>query len=224
MNAEAGHSDGEVLRTELVPFQPRSWRNRGRMSEGHRERLAERSAQLGFPDAAAAAAWAPQVLDVGFGSGESLLSAARAWPSARVLGVEVHAPGLLRATDGLVDAGLDGGAVRVLAADVTVLLPLLRPGSLRLVQAFHPDPWPKRRHAARRLFSADVLARLTELLAPGGVLHLVTDDDTYAAAVRADVPPVLTPCIPPAAPRTRYGQRARIAGRTVHDLAWMSAG
>lgn len=204
------------------PFQPRSWRNRGRMPELHRTRLAVRTAALAFPDPATAAAWAPTVLDIGFGYGESLVELGRTCADARVLGVDVHSPGQLRAMDALVAAGLDAGSVRVLPSDVTALLPLLAPGSLDRVQAFHPDPWPKRRHADRRLFRPAVLARLAELLAPGGLLHLVIDDDIYAGSVRAAVAeiPGLTPVEPPVVPETKYGRRARVAGRTIHDLAW----
>ncbi|HUR74764.1 MAG TPA: hypothetical protein VMZ00_10845 [Sporichthya sp.] len=202
-------------------FEPRSWRNRGRMPEPHRARLAERAAALAFGDPATAAAWAPTVLDIGFGYGESLVAVGQARPADRVLGVDVHSPGQLRAMDALAAAGLDH--VRVLPADVTALLPLLAAGSLQLVQAFHPDPWPKRRHAIRRLLKAPLVARLAELLAPAGVLHVVIDDDTYAASMRevAAAAGSLAPITPPTAPETKYGRRARAAGRTVHDMAWV---
>lgn len=200
---------------------PRSWRNRGRMSEGKSERLAVRAEDLGLPDPAAAAAWAPEMLDVGFGFGESLVALAAAHPDRRVLGVEVHKPGQLRAMDRLAEA--DAHNVRILAADVVHLLPLLRPGSLHLVQAFHPDPWPKRRHAARRLFGSAVLALVCEALAPGGTFHLVVDDDTYAESVVAAMASMpVRPAAAPQAPETKYGRRALAAGRTVHSLAWQA--
>jgi len=188
------------------------------MPEPHRERLAQRAAALAFADPAAAAAWAPTVLDIGFGYGESLVALGLAHPEARVLGVDVHSPGQLRAMDRLVEAGLE--SVRVLPSDVTNVLPLLQPGSLSLVQAFHPDPWPKRKHAVRRLLQPAVIAQLASLLAPGGVLHIVIDDDTYAASVRAAATECLTAIAPPEVPETKYGRRARAAGRTVHEMAW----
>ncbi|MGQ0467048.1 MAG: tRNA (guanine(46)-N(7))-methyltransferase TrmB [Sporichthyaceae bacterium] len=200
-------------------FVPRSWRNRGRMPEGKTERLAAHAENLGLPNPEAAAAWAPEVLDIGFGYGESLAALATAHPDRRILGVEVHKPGQLRAMDRLVEAGADN--VRILAADIVALLPVLEPASLQLVQGFHPDPWPKRRHAARRLFGPVVLGRLCEVLAPGGLFHLVVDDDTYAAAAAecAAALPLRTVPAPPV-PETKYGRRAIAAGRTVHSLAW----
>jgi tRNA (guanine-N7-)-methyltransferase len=206
---------------DRTPSRPRSWRNRGRLSPADHDRLVAPD-PWSWPDPAAAAAWAPQVLDIGFGHGESLVTAAAGHPSSRVLGVEVHAPGVLRARDRLEAAGADCTSVHILRADVTALLPLLTVQSLLLEQAFHPDPWPKRRHAARRLFDGSTLLRLTELLAVGATLHLITDDDSYAAAIRAAAIGIaeLTPIEPPGAPLTKYGARARAAGRTIHELAW----
>jgi tRNA (guanine-N7-)-methyltransferase len=198
---------------------PRSWRNRGRMPETKRDRLAARAAGLALADPAAAADWAPELLDIGFGYGESLLALAAAHPERRLLGVDVHAPGQLAAMDRLAEAGARN--VRVLPGDVTLLLPLLTAGSLQLIQALHPDPWPKRRHAARRLLSAPVLTRCAALLDAGGVLHVVVDDDTYAAGIRevaAGLP--LAEVEWPAPPETRYGRRAVAAGRTVHRIAY----
>lgn len=193
------------------------------MPEPHRARLALHAEQLAFPDAAAAAAWAPQILDIGFGYGESLLALAQGNPDVRVLGVDPHSPGQLRAMDRLAAAGLADGSVRILPADVVALLPLLAPGSVELVQALHPDPWPKRRHADRRLLQPAVLARIADLLAPGGGFRAVIDDDTYAASVRtaAEAIPRLAPWPDaPPAPETKYGRRAQAAGRTAYHLAW----
>jgi tRNA (guanine-N7-)-methyltransferase len=189
------------------------------MPEPKRLRLADRAASLAFPDAAGAAAWAPEVLDIGFGYGESLLALAAELPACRILGADVHAPGQLRAMDRIAMAGLT--TVRVLPCDITELLPLLGPSSLRLVQALHPDPWPKRRHAERRLFSPAVLARCIDLLGPDGVVHIVVDDDSYAAALRAELSTLpVQSTEPPALPETKYGRRAVAAGRAVHRIAY----
>jgi tRNA (guanine-N7-)-methyltransferase len=190
------------------------------MPDTHRARLADRAAALAFRDAASAAAWEPEVLDIGFGYGESLLALAVELPGCRILGSDVHAPGQLRAMDRIAAAGL--GTVRVLPADVTTVLPLLAPGSLRLIQALHPDPWPKRRHAARRLFGPAVLGRCVELLAAGGLLHIVVDDDSYAAALHAELSTrALARVEAPPYPETKYARRALAAGRTVHRIAYV---
>jgi tRNA G46 methylase TrmB len=63
-----------------------------------------------------------------------------------------------------------------------------------------------------------------ELLAPGGVLHVVVDDDSYAAAVTAALATLpMAPVEFTAPPQTRYGRRALAAGRTVHRMAYAKA-
>ncbi len=52
---------------------------------------------------------------------------------------------------------------------------------------FFPDPWPKARHAKRRLVSGRLLELLTSRLKPGGHLLLATDDPGYAAYAIAQV-------------------------------------
>ena len=49
-----------------------------------------------------------------------------------------------------------------------------------LSQAFimFPDPWPKRRHAARRILQPEMLDHLARLIRPGGMLVMASDDPT----------------------------------------------
>ena len=42
-----------------------------------------------------------------------------------------------------------------------------------------PDPWPKAKHRANRLLSAEFLGRLSAKIKPGGYLHLATDNEAY---------------------------------------------
>ena len=48
------------------------------------------------------------------------------------------------------------------------------------MRLFFPDPWPKARHAKRRLVRPSFGALVAAKLAPGGVLHLATDQPGYA--------------------------------------------
>ena len=61
--------------------------------------------------------------------------------------------------------------------------------SWRLERIFvlHADPWPKRRHHYRRIVQHDTIARFYELLAPGGILRLATDDPGYLVWILARV-------------------------------------
>lgn len=46
-----------------------------------------------------------------------------------------------------------------------------------------PDPWPKKKHAHRRIFTKDFLNKMYPLLKDDGVFYSVTDDDTYALEI-----------------------------------------
>lgn len=56
--------------------------------------------------------------------------------------------------------------------------------SISELHIYFPDPWPKARHAKRRLFSADFLKLVHPVIKSGGKILLVTDDDSYAEGAR----------------------------------------
>ncbi len=164
----------------------------------------------------------PVVLDVGSGMGEATAAAAALDPGRGVLAVDVHTPGhgnLLR----LAEAGALAN-VRVADGDARLLLEaMLAPGSLAEVRVWFPDPWPKARHAKRRLVSAPFLALVASRLRAGGLLHVVTDWAPYAARVAdlvASSPDfdVVGRDRPATRPVTRFEQQGRDAGRAAHDL------
>jgi tRNA (guanine-N7-)-methyltransferase len=48
-----------------------------------------------------------------------------------------------------------------------------------------PDPWPKARHARRRLIQPELAALLARRLVPQGALRVATDDVAYAEWIDA---------------------------------------
>ena len=164
---------------------------------------------------------APLVLEIGFGMGEATAELAEREPQRDVLAVDVHTPGhgnLLK----LVEARRLGN-VRVLAGDARVVLTdMLGPASLCAVRVFFPDPWPKARHAKRRLVTRPFLDLVADRLVPGGILHVATDVAAYAEQV-ADVldghPLLRRTAEVPWRPSTKFEQRGAAAGRPALDLA-----
>jgi tRNA (guanine-N7-)-methyltransferase len=53
------------------------------------------------------------------------------------------------------------------------------PGSVQAVHVYFPDPWWKKRHRKRRVFTPEFAAQCERVLRPGGLLHLVTDVEEY---------------------------------------------
>jgi tRNA (guanine-N7-)-methyltransferase len=54
------------------------------------------------------------------------------------------------------------------------------------IHVLFPDPWPKRRHRARRLVRTQFLLEISRILQCHGLLRLVTDDGDYKQAIEAD--------------------------------------
>jgi tRNA (guanine-N7-)-methyltransferase len=163
---------------------------------------------------------APVVLEIGFGMGEATAEMAAAQPDHDVLAVDVHTPGqgnLLRLVEshGLTNVRVAAGDARVLLAD------MLQAGSLAAVRVFFPDPWPKVRHAKRRLVAPAFVALVVDRLAPGGVLHVATDVASYAAEARKvlTTTPALEMVDAPWRATTRFERRGAREGRPAHDVA-----
>ena len=163
----------------------------------------------------------PVVLEIGSGMGEATAEMATAQPELALLVVEVHTPGigsLLRQVD---VRGLTH--VRVADGDAVVLVrEMLAPHSLAGVRIFFPDPWPKARHAKRRLLDEEFVTLLVSRLARGAVVHVATDITAYAAQARSVLAaqPLLAAIDAPWRPRTRFEGQGLAAGRQSVDLAY----
>ena len=164
---------------------------------------------------------APLVLEIGFGMGEATALMAAADPERDLLAVDAHTPGTGALLRRLEQESLTH--VRVAEGDAVGLLrDMLAPGSLDEVRVFFPDPWPKARHAKRRLVSAPFAALVAERLRPGGRLHVATDWPAYAAQVLAVLG--ASPAFEVVSrdrgsrPVTRFEGQGLAAGRPPHDV------
>ena len=122
----------------------------------------------------------PLVVELGFGRGEFLLDLATREPQQAFVGVEVSFKRTLKMARRLARLplrnlrllqGLAESAVREALPDASVACFWIN----------FPDPWPKARHARRRLVQPPFVELLSRRLAPGGALRVATDDPDYAA-------------------------------------------
>jgi tRNA (guanine-N7-)-methyltransferase len=134
---------------------------------------------------------APRVLEIGFGNGETLVLQAAEQPQQDFIGIEVHEPGVGHCLLALRDAGITN--LRLIAHDaIDVLQAQIPPASLRRINLYFPDPWPKKRHHKRRILQPPFIELCAGRLVPGGSLHIATDwadyaehiDDTMTAAAQ----------------------------------------
>lgn len=171
----------------------------------------------------------PMDVEVGFGAGDFLTALAALEPSARFVGLERFGEGHRRLV-----AELKRQEVRnvlPLLGDAYILLNLLfAEGSLRSVYVNCPDPWPKARHARRRLLTAEFFALAARKLTPGGHLFVATDDAPYAlqaaeafaevAALECTHPDDRWLSESPYPAKTRYEKRWRAEGRPMHYFVY----
>lgn len=173
----------------------------------------------------------PCVLEIGFGSGQSLVAIAKENPDTHFIGIEMHQPGIGALMLSMQLQQVNN--IRIFYADaVEVLKKCIPDHSLDGIQIFFPDPWPKRRHHKRRLIQPDFVKLLRSKLKLGGTIHLATDWEDYAIQMmrvlseasgltnlsgenqfsnRSPHRPIIT----------KFEQRGRKCGRAIWELQFM---
>jgi tRNA (guanine-N7-)-methyltransferase len=119
----------------------------------------------------------PLHFEIGFGSGEHLAYRADLLPDHGFIGAEPFLNGVVGALSHIRDQRLTN--VRLHRGDALPVLERFPDGSLSFVYLLHPDPWPKARHAKRRMVNAGPLDLIAAKLKPGGEFRLGTDDPVY---------------------------------------------
>jgi tRNA (guanine-N7-)-methyltransferase len=119
---------------------------------------------------------APLHIDLGCGDGSFLCEMARQFPKTNFLGIE-------RSTKRVEKVRCKAEKienVRVLRADTLFAVRYLFPeSSVETFYLLFPDPWPKRRHQLRRIFTPEFLDAIAAALEKHGVLRVATDQLDY---------------------------------------------
>lgn len=119
----------------------------------------------------------PLHFEIGFGSGEHLAERADMLPDHGFIGAEPFLNGVAAALTHIRDKHLTN--VRVWRGDALEVLQRVPDGALSFVYLLHPDPWPKARHAKRRMVNDRPIDLFASKLGVGGEFRLATDDPTY---------------------------------------------
>ncbi len=119
----------------------------------------------------------PLHFEIGFGGGEHLAYRADLLPDHGFIGCEPFINGVATALGHIRDQGLAN--VRLHMGDALEVLRRVPDQSLLMVYLLHPDPWPKARHAKRRMINDGPVELIAGKLKPGGELRVATDDPTY---------------------------------------------
>jgi len=124
----------------------------------------------------------PLHIEIGMGKGRFLMTLAKEHPEVDYIGIEKYSTVLLRALQKMEAEPLDN--LRFIRMDAEYITDVFGKGEVDKIYLNFSDPWPKDRHAKRRLPSRQFLARYDEILKPDGVVEFKTDNkDLFDFAV-----------------------------------------
>lgn len=121
----------------------------------------------------------PIHLEVGMGKGRFLMDMAKLHPEINYVGIEMYDSVLLRALqkrERLEGEGEKLTNLMFMCIDARLLPEIFEKGEVQKIYLNFSDPWPKARHAKRRLTSREFLARYEQILADDGVVEFKTDN------------------------------------------------
>ena len=112
-------------------------------------------------------------LEIGFGGGEHLSQIAAQAPDSGFIGAEPFINGVASLLRHIEEEELSN--IRIWPDDVRLILDDLPSGCLAGAYIMFPDPWPKKRHAGRRILQQSMRDRLARLIRKGGKLRMASD-------------------------------------------------
>lgn len=119
----------------------------------------------------------PLHFEIGFGSGEHLAYRADLLPDHGFIGCEPFINGVVGALQHIRDGFLPN--IRLHMGNALDVLARVPDGALSFVYLLHPDPWPKARHAKRRMMNHGPVDMIAAKLKPGGEFRFGTDHPIY---------------------------------------------
>jgi tRNA (guanine-N7-)-methyltransferase len=164
---------------------------------------------------------APLHVDLGCGDGSFLCELAEQFPKTNFLGIER----LTKRVEKIRRKALEIKNVRVLGTDTSFAVRYLLPeNSVETFYLFFPDPWPKRRHQQRRIFTCEFLDSIAAALEQNGTFRIATDQLDYFHQMErlsrghSQFEIVLSSRNDPVLPRTKFESRFRQQGMPIYRL------
>lgn len=119
----------------------------------------------------------PVHIEIGMGKGRFILNMAKKYPNINFIGIERYSSVLLRAIEKYDTQEFhDLKNIRFVCMDARNIGDVFTEGEVKKIYLNFSDPWPKARHAKRRLTSVEFLKRYESVLAPDGVVEFKTDN------------------------------------------------
>ncbi len=144
-----------IATSEFVIHEPEKWKGR---------------LQTLFPNQG------PLRIEIGMGKGQFLIQLAKDNPHINYVGIEKYSSVLIRAIEKRQQEELDN--LLFIRMDAEDIEDVFEEGEVDRIYLNFSDPWPKDRHAKRRLTSRQFFARYHHILKPEGRVIFKTDNRT----------------------------------------------
>ena len=128
----------------------------------------------------------PIQIEVGMGKGRFIMELAQQNPDINYIGIERYSSVLLRGLQKR--AQLELNNIYFMCIDAKNMADYFAPGEVDKIYLNFSDPWPKDRHAKRRLTSRQFFARYDQILKKEGHLEFKTDNQDLFTFSLEEVP------------------------------------
>lgn len=124
----------------------------------------------------------PVEIEVGSGKALFLRNCASKNPDRNFLGIEIVRKYAFHGAQRVINQNLKN--VRILPGDALSFLKKVPDATVEVLHLYFPDPWWKRKHYKRRVFTSDFVKDVLRVLKPGGKFFIVTDVADYFEHVK----------------------------------------
>ena len=116
-------------------------------------------------------------MDVGTGYGETSIFLAKQYPDKVIISCEKYIDGNIILLKNIENTKIKN--ILLHNGNVYDVLESLNNKYFKLIWIFFPDPWPKNRHAKRRLVTSDFLVKLHKIMKENSEIYIATDSVIY---------------------------------------------
>lgn len=116
----------------------------------------------------------PIYLEIGMGKGKFIIEHAKRNPNINYIGLEKEESVLVRAVEKICDEPLNN--LLLIHEDAFLINTIFNKGEIDKIFLNFSDPWPKSRHAKRRLTCNTILNNYREILSLNGTIEMKTDN------------------------------------------------
>ena len=118
----------------------------------------------------------PIHIEIGMGKGKFIVTLAKQNPEINFIGIEKYSSVLLRAVQKLQEEENDLRNLRLICIDAKEIEDVFGKEEIKKLYLNFSDPWPKDRHAKRRLTSKEFLKRYESIIERNGLIEFKTDN------------------------------------------------